>query len=195
MPFLPDGTPVDIVLNPLGVPSRMNVGQVLETHLGVAAQGAGVEDRVAGVRRRDRGRNSRDDQGSEEGGRLRVAEAERQVAAVRWPHGRAVRPGGRGRLHLYAEAGPPGGRQDSRARRRPVLAGHAAAARRQGAVRRPAVRRNGSLGDGSLRRGVCVCRNCSRSRATTCRAARASTSPSSKATTRSKPARRSRSTC
>jgi DNA-directed RNA polymerase subunit beta len=38
MPYLPDGTPVDIVLNPLGVPSRMNVGQVLETHLGWAAQ-------------------------------------------------------------------------------------------------------------------------------------------------------------
>jgi DNA-directed RNA polymerase subunit beta len=38
MPFLPDGTPVDIILNPLGVPSRMNVGQVLETHLGWAAQ-------------------------------------------------------------------------------------------------------------------------------------------------------------
>ena len=37
MPFLADGTPVDIVLNPLGVPSRMNVGQVLETHLGWAA--------------------------------------------------------------------------------------------------------------------------------------------------------------
>ncbi|MBI2325320.1 MAG: DNA-directed RNA polymerase subunit beta [Chloroflexi bacterium] len=37
MPFLPDGTPVDIVLNPLGVPSRMNIGQVLETHLGWAA--------------------------------------------------------------------------------------------------------------------------------------------------------------
>ena len=36
MPFLPDGTPVDIVLNPLGVPSRMNIGQVLETHLGMA---------------------------------------------------------------------------------------------------------------------------------------------------------------
>jgi len=34
MPFLPNGTPVDIVLNPLGVPSRMNVGQILETHLG-----------------------------------------------------------------------------------------------------------------------------------------------------------------
>ena len=37
MPFLPDGTPLDIVLNPLGVPSRMNIGQVLEVHLGYAA--------------------------------------------------------------------------------------------------------------------------------------------------------------
>ncbi len=41
MPFMADGTPVDIVLNPLGVPSRMNVGQVLETHLGFAAKGLG----------------------------------------------------------------------------------------------------------------------------------------------------------
>ncbi|OGT63830.1 MAG: DNA-directed RNA polymerase subunit beta, partial [Gammaproteobacteria bacterium RIFCSPHIGHO2_12_FULL_45_9] len=41
MPYLEDGTPVDIVLNPLGVPSRMNVGQVLETHLGWAAKGMG----------------------------------------------------------------------------------------------------------------------------------------------------------
>src|SRR5579875_293396 len=41
MPYLADGTPVDIVLNPLGVPSRMNVGQVLETHLGWAAKGLG----------------------------------------------------------------------------------------------------------------------------------------------------------
>jgi DNA-directed RNA polymerase subunit beta len=41
MPFLPDGTPVDIVLNPLGVPSRMNIGQVLEAHLGWAAQTLG----------------------------------------------------------------------------------------------------------------------------------------------------------
>jgi DNA-directed RNA polymerase subunit beta len=41
MPFLEDGTPVDIVLNPLGVPSRMNVGQILETHLGWAASGLG----------------------------------------------------------------------------------------------------------------------------------------------------------
>ncbi len=42
MPTLPDGTPVDIVLNPLGVPSRMNVGQVLETHLGWAAERLGI---------------------------------------------------------------------------------------------------------------------------------------------------------
>ncbi len=41
MPFLPDGTPLDIVLNPLGVPSRMNIGQVLEVHLGMAAKGLG----------------------------------------------------------------------------------------------------------------------------------------------------------
>jgi len=41
MPYLDDGTPIDIVLNPLGVPSRMNVGQVLETHLGWAAKGLG----------------------------------------------------------------------------------------------------------------------------------------------------------
>ena len=42
MPFLPDGTPVDIILNPLGVPSRMNLGQVLETHLGWAAHTMGL---------------------------------------------------------------------------------------------------------------------------------------------------------
>ncbi len=42
MPYLEDGTPVDIVLNPLGVPSRMNVGQILETHLGLAARKLGV---------------------------------------------------------------------------------------------------------------------------------------------------------
>ncbi|SFR17096.1 DNA-directed RNA polymerase subunit beta [Desulfoscipio geothermicus] len=42
MPFLPDGTPIEIVLNPLGVPSRMNIGQVLETHLGWAAHALGI---------------------------------------------------------------------------------------------------------------------------------------------------------
>ena len=43
MPFLPDGTPVDIILNPIGVPSRMNIGQVLETHLGWVAQMLGFK--------------------------------------------------------------------------------------------------------------------------------------------------------
>jgi DNA-directed RNA polymerase subunit beta len=42
MPFLPDGTPVDVILNPLGVPSRMNVGQIFETHLGWACQKLGI---------------------------------------------------------------------------------------------------------------------------------------------------------
>ena len=43
MPFLPDGTPVDIILNPIGVPARMNLGQVLETHLGMAANALGFK--------------------------------------------------------------------------------------------------------------------------------------------------------
>jgi DNA-directed RNA polymerase subunit beta len=53
MPYLEDGTPVDIVLNPLGVPSRMNVGQILETHLGWAAAGLGrrIGEVLANVRR------------------------------------------------------------------------------------------------------------------------------------------------
>ena len=64
MPYLPDGTPVEIVLNPLGVPSRMNVGQILETHLGWAAQGAGRAFRDAGIRRRHR---ARDQEGADRG--------------------------------------------------------------------------------------------------------------------------------
>ena len=43
MPYLEDGTPVDIILNPLGVPGRMNIGQVLETHLGWAARKLGFQ--------------------------------------------------------------------------------------------------------------------------------------------------------
>ncbi len=52
MPYLEDGTPVDIILNPLGVPSRMNVGQILETHLGAAAFGLGkqIEEMMAQYR-------------------------------------------------------------------------------------------------------------------------------------------------
>ena len=64
MPYLADGTPVDIVLNPLGVPSRMNVGQILETHLGWAALQLGrqIDDYAAArtaTRQGARGRSSR----------------------------------------------------------------------------------------------------------------------------------------
>ncbi len=61
MPFLPDGTPVDIVLNPLGVPSRMNIGQILETHLGMAVRSLGMQikagDPTVEQRLRDAGYN------------------------------------------------------------------------------------------------------------------------------------------
>src|SRR5438552_911082 len=55
MPYLPDGTPVEIVLNPLGVPSRMNVGQILETHLGWASKelGAKIREMLSGENRAD----------------------------------------------------------------------------------------------------------------------------------------------
>jgi DNA-directed RNA polymerase subunit beta len=57
MPFLEDGTPVDIVLNPLGVPSRMNVGQIFETHLGWAARGLGkqISEMLEGIQERGEG--------------------------------------------------------------------------------------------------------------------------------------------
>jgi DNA-directed RNA polymerase subunit beta len=58
MPFLDDGTPVDMVLNPLGVPSRMNVGQILETHLGWAAQGLGRQISDAVNKAKDTGKNA-----------------------------------------------------------------------------------------------------------------------------------------
>ena len=59
MPYLEDGTPVDIVLNPLGVPSRMNVGQILESHLGWAARAARRADRCATCARTTTARSSR----------------------------------------------------------------------------------------------------------------------------------------
>ncbi len=190
MPFLADGTPVDIVLNPLGVPSRMNVGQILETHLGWACAGLGKQvaetvnaymrnqdtkplraklkeiygsseqleglddesvvevgenlqarraDRHAGVRRGARARH-RHHAGA--GGPARFG----TVDALRRALGRGLRPQGDGGLHLHAEAAPPGGRQDPRALDRAVLARHPAAVGRQGAVRRPALRRDGGVG-------------------------------------------------
>ena len=85
MPFLEDGTPVDIILNPLGVPSRMNVGQILETHLGWAAAKLGLPGDLPGVRRcrpKKRSAETLTEAGLPEDGKVR---------AVRRPHRRAVR--------------------------------------------------------------------------------------------------------
>ena len=53
MPFLEDGTPVDVILNPLGVPSRMNIGQILETHLGWAAAQGWYDDGTEAYKNKD----------------------------------------------------------------------------------------------------------------------------------------------
>ena len=119
MPYLADGTPVDVILNPLGVPSRMNIGQILETHLGWVAANGWYDDgsdalqagplqgrqrprlrRHPGLRRRDRrgrrrGARAVADENAERGDRPR----RRQVRAPRQPrrgHGAALqRPHGR----------------------------------------------------------------------------------------------------
>ena len=147
MPYLPDGTPVEIVLNPLGVPSRMNVGQILETHLGWAAHALGLyfATPVFDGATESEIKNWLDRAGLPKGGKTQLFDG---------MTGDDVRAERHRRLHLHAEAVAPGRRQDPRAVDRAVLAHHAAAARRQGAVRRPAVRRNGGLGARGLRRGA-----------------------------------------
>ena len=207
MPFLEDGTPIDLVLNPLGVPSRMNVGQILETHLGwaCATLGKQVGELVEQYRRTGAARQELLDElkeiygervfGDEIAGMndeqlielcenlkhgipiatpvfdgARMADIERMLerggarqvragGADRRPHRRAVRAQGDGGLHLHAEAAPFGGRQDPRAFDRAVQPGHPAAAGRQGAVRWPALRRDGGVGAGSLRRGLYAARD------------------------------------
>ena len=103
---------------------------------GLGDEGAGPEGRHPGLRRRHRGAHPR-------GAEARRPAAGRQDDPVRRSHGRALRPRGHGRLHLHVEAPPPGGGQDPRPQHRPVLADHPAAAGWQGAVRRPALRRDG----------------------------------------------------
>ena len=78
MPYLPDGTPAEIVLNPLGVPSRMNVGQILETHLGWAAHELGkkvAELAAASTRTRARSASSSRRASSQHGSTEPVARA------------------------------------------------------------------------------------------------------------------------
>jgi DNA-directed RNA polymerase subunit beta len=94
MPFLPDGTPVEIVLNPLGVPSRMNVGQILETHLGWAAKILGFEAKTPVF------------QGASEN----EVGALLKLAGLRWAHGGLDLPGkafemSPDQIHALLEAG------------------------------------------------------------------------------------------
>ena len=198
MPYLEDGTPVEIVLNPLGVPSRMNVGQILETHLGWAGHELGKKitellkqnTRTEAIRRDLKAlfkdtvlaetiADMSEDEleavaptlkkgvfmGSAVFDGARESEIKALLERAGLPTsgkttlrdgmtGENLRTAGHGRLHLHAEAVALSGRQDSRAFHRTVLAHHPAAAGRQGAVRRSALRRNGSLGARSLRRGV-----------------------------------------
>ncbi len=198
MPYLDDGTPMEIVLNPLGVPSRMNVGQILETHLGWAgfALGQKIGEMIKENSKAEHLRKelkalfkgtpfvdelvALDDEllvkaadgmkdgvyfaspvfdGSKEGeikslaGGRRSADL-RQGLSLRRHDRREVRTADHRWLYLHAEAVAPGRRQDPRAFHRALLADYPAAAGRQGSVRWPALRRNGSVGAGSIRRSV-----------------------------------------
>ena len=146
MPYLPDGTPVEIVLNPLGVPSRMNVGQILETHLGWAAHALGLyfATPVFDGATEAEITSWLDKAGLEQtGGKTRLRDGltgdlfEQPVTV--------------GYIYML-KLSPPGRRQDPRPVDRAVLAHHPAAAGRQGAVRRPALRRDGGVGARGLRR-------------------------------------------
>ncbi len=154
MPFLEDGTPVDIVLNPLGVPGRMNVGQVLETHLGWVANSGWEVDGDDGWQERLRQIGAGQappgtkvatpvfDGAKEEeitgllGSALPNRDGDRLVGAS----GKAMLFDGRtgepfkdpvavGYIYI-PQAAAPGGRQDPRQVDRPVLDDHPAAARR-----------------------------------------------------------------
>ena len=130
MPFLHDGTPVEIVLNPLGVPSRMNVGQVLETHLGVAAKALGFKVATPvfdGIEEPEIRKYLTE---AKKGRRIHLGHGDRKIDLVRWSDRRRVRSECRGRIYLHAEARPPGGGQDPCARGWAVLAGYAATAGR-----------------------------------------------------------------
>ena len=171
MPFLEDGTPVDILLNPLGVPSRMNVGQILETHLGWAVAVLGFQADHAGVRRRDRRRNSQRRRGGQQR-RSRTPQGSQGQ-----PHGARPSANSTSRCPGAARSSSIDGRTGEKFEQQttvgyiymmklhhlvddkiharatgPYSPHHPATAGRQGPHRRPALRRDGSLGPGSLRR-------------------------------------------
>ena len=179
MPYTADGQPVDIILNPLGVPSRMNVGQVLEAHLGYAARWGWFDAKnqkqigdapIRGTETKTRpstkpatfvatpvfdGAHWDEDETAgkhptiqsilenlnpESADGMRLIGQDGKATVYNGRTGDVVRQPGHGRLHVHLEAGPPGRRQDPRPLDRPVLDDHPAAPRRQGAVRRPALR-------------------------------------------------------
>ena len=108
MPFLPDGTPVDIILNPLGVPSRMNIGQILETHLGWALHAKGLKAATAvfdGATEHDIKRELTE-AGLPDDGKTELRDGRTGELFDRRDHRR---------LHLHAQAPPPRRGQDPRA--------------------------------------------------------------------------------
>jgi DNA-directed RNA polymerase subunit beta len=146
MPFLPDGTPIEICLNPLGVPSRMNVGQVLETHLGWACKKLGIKVATPVF-----------DGIPEKKVREYLKEAKLPTTGKASSSTGAPakdRSGGRGRLHLHDEAEPPWCLTRSTPARSVLTPSSRSNPGRQGPVRRPALRRDGGLGARGLRRGA-----------------------------------------
>jgi DNA-directed RNA polymerase subunit beta len=175
MPYMADGTPMDIVLNPLGVPSRMNVGQILETHLGWAAKGLGkklgdmlaAKAKIAELRKflgkvyNDTGKTEDLDSFSDEEIVELAANLSKGV-----PFATPVFDGANEEeiKQMLRLAGLPESGQvtlhDGRTGEAfdrsvtvgywPILTGDATAVGRQGAVRRPALRRDGGVGAGGL---------------------------------------------
>ena len=154
MPFLPDGTPLQILLNPLGVPSRMNIGQVLEVHLGYVCRQLGWKIATPvfdGATEKDieqlfKENNLFNPEGKVDGkfqvfdGRTGEPFENRVTIGIMY----MIKL-----IHLVDDK--------IHARsigHRSLFHGHAAAPGRQGAVRRPALRRNGSLGARGIRRGA-----------------------------------------
>ena len=139
MPYLPDGTPLDIVLNPLGVPSRMNIGQVLEVHLGYAAQALGwkVATPTFNGANETTIRETLRQAGLREDGKStmydgRTGEKFDNDVTVGWVYFLKLHHLVDDKIHARSTG--------------PLQPRHSAASGRQSPVRRPALRRNGSLG-------------------------------------------------
>ncbi len=146
MPYMPDGTPVEIVLNPLGVPSRMNVGQILETHLGWAAEKLGVHFATPvfdGATEKDI-KSQLTAAGLPTSGKINLHDGMTGL-----PFEQPITVGFIYMLKLSHLV-------DDKIHARSIgpYSHYATTSGRQGAVRRPAVRRNGSMGARSLRRRI-----------------------------------------